>query len=149
MIELDVNLQPYDIELDSPILFRRIEVHVPDRDEPMVFLTNHLEFAASTIAAIYKERWKIELLFKALKQNLRIKTFVGTSSNALHIQIWTALIAMLILRYLQLTMSSMIPTTTERTGASFELNTCRAPLPSSSTSTRSSAPAPTESTAIR
>jgi IS4 transposase len=102
VIELDVNLQPYGIELDSPVLFRRIVVRVADRDEPMVFLTNHLQFAASTIAAIYKERWQIELLFKALKQNLRIKTFVGTSSNALHIQIWTALIAMLILRYLQL-----------------------------------------------
>jgi hypothetical protein len=102
VIELDVNLKPYDIKLDSPVLFRRIEVRVPDRDEPMVFLTNHLQFAASTIAAIYKERWQIELLFKALKQNLRIKTFVGTSSNALHIQIWTALITMLILRYLQL-----------------------------------------------
>lgn len=61
-----------------------------------------MKFAASTIAAIYKERWQVELLFKALKQNLRIKTFVGTSANALHIQIWTALIAMLILRYLQL-----------------------------------------------
>jgi len=102
VIELDVDLRPYDIELDSPVLFRRVEVRVPDRDEPMVFLTNHLQFAASTIAAIYKERWQIELLFKALKQNLRIKTFVGTSSNALHIQVWTALIAMLILRYLQL-----------------------------------------------
>jgi len=102
VIELDVNLQPYGIELDSPVFFRRIVVRVPDRDEPMVFLTNHLQFAASTIAAIYKERWQIELLFKALKQNLRIKTFVGTSSNALHIQIWTALIAMLILRFLQL-----------------------------------------------
>lgn len=102
VIELDVNLAPYDIELDSPVLFRRIEVRIPDRNEPMVFLTNHLKFAASTIAAIYKERWQIELLFKALKQNLRIKTFIGTSSNALHIQIWTALISMLILRYLQL-----------------------------------------------
>lgn len=102
VIELDVNLQPYGVELDSPVLFRRIVVRVPDRDEPMVFLANHLQFAASTIAAIYKERWQIELLFKALKQNLRIKTFVGTSSNALHIQIWTALISMLILRYLQL-----------------------------------------------
>lgn len=102
VIELDVNLQPYGVELDSPVFFRRIVVRVPDRDEPMVFLTNHLQFAASTIAAIYKERWQIELLFKALKQNLRIKTFVGTSSNALHIQIWTALIAMLILRFLQL-----------------------------------------------
>jgi len=102
VIELDVNLAPYGIELDSPVWFRRIVARVPDREEPMVFLTNHLHFAASTIAAIYKERWQIELLFKALKQNLRIKTFVGTSSNALSIQIWTALISMLILRYLQL-----------------------------------------------
>ena len=102
VIELDVNLAPYGIEIDSPVRFRRIVAQVPDRDEPMVFLTNHLDFAASTIAAIYKERWQIELLFKALKQNLRIKTFVGTSSNALSIQIWTALISMLILRYLQL-----------------------------------------------
>lgn len=102
VIELDVNLATYGIELDSPVRFRRIVAQVPDREEPMVFLTNHLDFAASTIAAIYKERWQIELLFKALKQNLRIKTFVGTSSNALSIQIWTALISMLILRYLQL-----------------------------------------------
>jgi IS4 transposase len=56
----------------------------------------------STIAAIYKDRWQIELFFKALKQNLKIKTFVGTSANAVKIQIWTALIAMLILRFLQL-----------------------------------------------
>ncbi len=102
VIELDVNLATYGIELDSPVRFRRIVAQVPDREEPMVFLTNHLDFAASTIAAIYKQRWQIELLFKALKQNLRIKTFVGTSSNALSIQIWTALISMLILRYLQL-----------------------------------------------
>jgi hypothetical protein len=102
VIELDVNLGRYGVELDSPVRFRRVVTRVPDREEPMVFLTNHLDFAASTIAAIYKERWQIELLFKALKQNLRIKTFVGTSSNALSIQIWTALISMLILRYLQL-----------------------------------------------
>ncbi len=102
VIELDVNLASYGIDLDAPVLFRRIVAQLPDRQEPMVFLTNHLHFAASTIAAIYKERWQIELLFKALKQNLRIKTFVGTSSNALSIQIWTALISMLILRYLQL-----------------------------------------------
>ncbi len=67
-----------------------------------MFLTNHRGFAASTIAAIYRQRWQIELFFKALKQNLRIKTFVGTSSNALQIQIWTALIALLLLKYLQL-----------------------------------------------
>ncbi len=63
---------------------------------------NHLNFAAATIAKIYKDRWQIELFFKALKQNLKIKTFVGTTANALKIQIWTALIAILILKYLQL-----------------------------------------------
>ena len=64
-------------------------------------LTNQLQFAASTIADIYRERWQIELFFKALKQNLRIKTFVGTSANAVRIQIWTALIAILLLKILQ------------------------------------------------
>lgn len=66
------------------------------------FLTNHLGFGATTIASIYEQRWEIECFFKALKQNLRIKTFIGTSANALHTQIWTALIAMLVLRYLKL-----------------------------------------------
>ena len=80
---------------------RRVEVELPD-GERLVFLTNHLELGPTTIARIYKDRWQIELLFKALKQNLRVKTFVGTSANALHIQIWTALIALLILKYLQL-----------------------------------------------
>jgi IS4 transposase len=57
---------------------------------------------ASTIASIYKDRWKKELFFKALKQNLKSKTFLGTSANAVKIQIWTALIAMVIVRFLQL-----------------------------------------------
>src|SRR5437867_1677977 len=74
----------------------------PEKAETLVFLTNHLAFGATTIAAIYKDRWQIELFFKALKQNLKIKTFVGTSPNALKVQVWTALIAMLILKYLQL-----------------------------------------------
>jgi hypothetical protein len=64
-------------------------------------LTNHLHFGATTIGAIYRERWQIELFFKALKQNLKIKTFVGTTSNAVRIQIWTALIAILLLKILQ------------------------------------------------
>ena len=58
--------------------------------------------AASTIAEIYKDRWQIEIFFKLLKQNLRIKSFVGTSANAVWIQIWTALIAMLLIKFLQL-----------------------------------------------
>ena len=85
-----------------PHPLRRIEVYNPEKDEILVFLTNNMKFGATTIAAIYKDRWQIELFFKALKQNLKIKTFVGTSANAVKIQIWTALIAMVILKYLQL-----------------------------------------------
>ena len=59
-----------------------------------------IAFGATTIAAIYKDRWEIELFFKALKQNLKVKSFVGTSENALRIQIWTALIAILLLKWL-------------------------------------------------
>ena len=73
-----------------------------EKQEEIQFLTNHLVLAASTIARIYKERWQIEIFFKALKQLLRVKTFVGTSANALHLQIRTALIAILMLKYLQL-----------------------------------------------
>jgi len=85
-----------------PYPLRRIEVYDPETEEVLVFLTNNLTLGATTIAAIYKERWQIEIFFKALKQNFKIKTFVGTSANAVKIQIWTALIAMLILRFLQL-----------------------------------------------
>lgn len=85
----------------APARLRRVVLALPD-GEPLEFLTNHLTLGASTVAAIYKERWQIELFFKALKQHLRVKTFVGTSANALHTQIWTALIALLLLKYLQL-----------------------------------------------
>jgi hypothetical protein len=85
-----------------PYPLRRVEVWNEEKQQSLVFLTNQFDFGASTVAAIYKERWQIELFFKALKQNLKIKTFVGTSANAVKIQVWTALIAILILRYLQL-----------------------------------------------
>jgi DDE family transposase/uncharacterized protein DUF4372 len=86
----------------QPSPLRRIVVPRPEGEEPLVLLTNHPRFGAATVARIYRERWNIEVFFRALKQNLRIKTFVGTSANALKIQIWTALIAMLLLKYLQL-----------------------------------------------
>ena len=85
-----------------PHRLRRVEVDDPEKGGTLVFLTNHLAFGATTIAALYKDRWQIELFFKALKQNLKIKTFVGTSANALKVQVWTALIAILLLKYLQL-----------------------------------------------
>lgn len=81
---------------------RRVVVRDPETGKQFEFLTNQLQFAASTIAKIYRDRWQIETFFKALKQSLRVKTFVGTSANALKTQIWTALIAMLILKYLKL-----------------------------------------------
>jgi hypothetical protein len=83
-----------------PCPLRRIEVWDEAKRESMVLITNHMAFGATTIASIYKDRWQIEVFFKAIKQNLKIKTFVGTSANAVMIQIWTALIALLVLKYL-------------------------------------------------
>lgn len=85
---------------DCPCLLRRVAVWDAENEREIVLLTNHLAFGATTIAAIYRDRWKIELFFKALKQNLKIKSFVGTSENALRIQIWTALIALLLLKWM-------------------------------------------------
>jgi hypothetical protein len=80
----------------------RIVTILDEHGEELSFLTNHLELGATTIAKIYKDRWQIEIFFKCLKQLARVKTFVGTSANALKTQIWTALIAVLILKFLQL-----------------------------------------------
>lgn len=81
---------------------RRIEVWIEEKQEMMVLVTNHPRLAASTIAEIYRERWRIETFFKSLKQLLKIKTFVGTNEHAVLTQIWTALIVMLLLRWLKL-----------------------------------------------
>ena len=83
-----------------PHKLRRIVVWDEENQREIVLLTNHLDFGATTVADIYRERWQIELFFKALKQNLKVKSFVGTSENALRIQIWTALIALLLLKWL-------------------------------------------------
>ena len=84
-----------------PGRLRRVEVWDEENKKIIVLLTNHMTFGSTTIAAIYKDRWQIEIFFKTIKQNLRIKTLVGTSPNELLIQIWTALIAVLILKYLK------------------------------------------------
>jgi IS4 transposase len=85
---------------NCPHCLRRIAVWDSEHEREFVFLTNHFDFEASTISNIYRERWQIEVFFKTLKQNLKIKTFVGTSENAVRIQIWTALIALLLLKWL-------------------------------------------------
>jgi hypothetical protein len=79
---------------------RRITIRIDGQDQPLILLTNLMNFAANTVGRIYKNRWQIEVFFKTLKQNLKIKTFVGTTENALRIQIWTALIAILLLKWL-------------------------------------------------
>jgi hypothetical protein len=84
----------------EPVRLRRVVV--AGEDGEFEIFTNNFTLAASTIGEIYRQRWQIENFFRAIKQNLRIKTFVGTSANALKIQIWSALIALLILKFLQL-----------------------------------------------
>lgn len=80
---------------------RRIGYCDPGTGRHYVFLTNNTRLAARTIAAIYKDRWQIELFFKWIKQNLKIKTFLGTSRNAVLTQIWVALCMYLLIAYLQ------------------------------------------------
>jgi len=85
---------------ECPDNLRLVRAVDPKTGEVIDILTNNLELGASTISGIYRERWRIEEFFRLLKQNLKIKTFVGTSKNALMTQIWTALIALLLLRWL-------------------------------------------------
>jgi hypothetical protein len=82
-------------------MLRRVKILDAEKDKVYTFLTNNFELSAATIAAVYKDRWQIESFFKTIKQNLRIKSFVGTSKNAVLIQIWTALIALLLLKFLE------------------------------------------------
>lgn len=84
-----------------PRWLRLVRLHDPKRDEVFEFLTNNLQLPGKTIADIYKARWQIEAFFKWIKQNLRIKTFLGTSQNAVLTQIWAAMCYFLLLAYLK------------------------------------------------
>ena len=83
----------------APKLLRRIAFYDAEKKRTLEFLSNNFHLAASTIAAIYKDRWKIELFFKAIKQNLKLKAFLGRSRNAIQTQIWIALIAYLLVSF--------------------------------------------------
>jgi len=80
---------------------RRIISKDMETGKTIVILTNHLSWAASTISKVYRDRWQIELFFKAMKQNLKIKSFLGTSENAVLIQIWTAMIVYLLYSFMK------------------------------------------------
>ena len=96
-------------KLHYPSALRRIEFFDAKRSRTLIFLTNHFELEALQIAQLYKSRWQVELFFKWIKQNLRIKTFVGNSANAVKTQIWTAIstyvLVAIIKKRLQLTAS--------------------------------------------
>jgi hypothetical protein len=84
-------LDSYRSSLGYPDKLRRVKYYDHENGQRLTFLTNNFEIPALTIAAIYKCRWQIELFFKWIKQHLRIKAFYGTSSNAIHTQIWIAI----------------------------------------------------------
>lgn len=86
---------------DCPIQLRRIGYRDQKTGKQYVFLTNHFKLAAKTIADIYKARWQVELFFKWIKQNLKIKSFVGTSKNAVMTQIWIALCVYLLIAFIK------------------------------------------------
>lgn len=85
-------------------VLRKIVVKREGNKEPLILITNDMERKAEEIAGLYKKRWQIELFFKWIKQNLKIKKFLGTSENALKIQVITALIAFLLIKFFQNTL---------------------------------------------
>jgi len=92
-------ISDYDITLRSMskgIQLRKIISRDPETGKKIVLLTNNLKWSSSTVAAVYKDRWQIEVFFKTLKQNLKIKRFYGNSKNAVMTQIWIAMIAYLL-----------------------------------------------------
>lgn len=91
-----------EAEKKYPYRLRRITYYDEETKRTLVFLTNNRAYSAGTIAALYKARWSIELFFKWIKQHLKIKTFLGTSKNAVMTQIWVAMIYYLLLAYLKL-----------------------------------------------
>jgi len=84
-----------------PKKLRRVVIYDPINDQAIELISNQFTWTANTISELYKARWQIEIFFKEIKQLLNIKRFLGTSTNAVLIQIWTALISILILKYLK------------------------------------------------
>lgn len=101
MKDLKIRLIGPKTSENYPEDLRLIEFYDEERQKVLVFITNNFEFAATTIAQIYKSRWQIELFFKWIKQNLKIKSFLGTSVNAVMTQIWIAMSYYLLLTYIK------------------------------------------------
>ena len=80
---------------------RRAAVWGDENEQTIEIITNQTSWTANTISELYKSRWQIEIFFREIKQLLHIKSFIGTSQNAVMIQIWTALITILMLKYMK------------------------------------------------
>jgi hypothetical protein len=85
-----VRLTGYYTQQHYPVHFRRIKYFDAEQNKDLVFLTNNFRLSSMTIVELYHNRWKVELFFKWIKQHLRIKSFYGTSQNAIKTQVWVA-----------------------------------------------------------
>ena len=97
----ETGYQPGHAAKGKEIFLRRVRYYDHEQQREFTFLTNHLDLPAETVAALYRECWRIETFFRALKQNLRIKSFVGTRENALATQMYCALIGILLIAFLK------------------------------------------------
>ena len=104
-----VVLETYYSAQGYPEPLRRIRYYDAERDKRLVFLTNDFTLPATTIAALYKSRWRIELFFKWIKQHLRIKVFYGTSENAVKSQIWIAVATYLLVAIVKKELGLSLP----------------------------------------
>ena len=98
----DIRLTGFYSSKNYPKNLRVVKVFDAENDQYLFLLTNQMFWTADTISQLYKARWDVEVFFKHLKQLFRIKSFVGTSANAVRIQMWCAMICMLLIRYLKL-----------------------------------------------
>lgn len=101
LIDEIIELSRYKSKNKYPKKLRRIAIWDDENEQVIELITNQMRWTANTISELYKSRWQIEIFFREIKQLLHIKSFIGTSENAVMIQIWTALITILVLKYLK------------------------------------------------
>jgi len=101
LVDEVIQLMGKDTSVKYPKELRRVVIYDEVNNDTVEILTNNFSWTANTISELYRERWNIEKFFRYLKQNLKIKSFLGRSENAVFIQIWTALIAFLLLTLLK------------------------------------------------
>lgn len=101
LIDEKITLENEETREKYPNKLRRVVIYDSKNNNTIILVTNNFTWTAKTISELYKGRWNIEAFFKMLKQHLKIKTFIGTSLNAVMIQIWTAMTSILLMKYLK------------------------------------------------